>query len=196
MGAIRLTVLLSLVACSQIRQAAQETSHTTQQQPDTIVTAVIPPEGGIIELEGVARANFPAGAFDAPQLVRVFTTNTPETEAAQINWNWSSDSPTPPLSYDVRINSGDVRPATVFEVVLTVPDEYLSEVPPGDTPHVFAQVVGGGRLENLDFYQVLASEFDAGAKEVRAQVPLHAVRPPRVDDGTIEVIVVVGSAPQ
>ncbi|MGH7675875.1 MAG: M23 family metallopeptidase, partial [Gemmatimonadales bacterium] len=39
------------------------------------------------------------------------------------------------------------------------------------------------------------STFDPATRLVRAQVPLRAIGPPRVDDGTIEAILLVGSTP-
>ncbi len=194
MVALRTLVVFLPLACAPADSNARKAASVRQAAQDSVATAVISPEGGTVELEGVAVVIFPAGAFDASQLVTVLTTNTPATEAGRVTWEVSVALPAP-LPYDVRINSGDVAPGTEFEAVLTVPDSYLNSLPTDHTPQVFAQMVEGGPHEDLDLYRVLASDFDPQAKVVRAQVPLRAVRLPRLDDGTIEVILLVASAP-
>lgn len=143
----------------------------------------------------VGEVIFPAGAFATPQLVTMSITNTPQTQEGRVTWDVSVGPPATPLPYDVRINTGSVMPTRGFEAVLRVPDTYLSALPPNHTPQVFAQIVGSGAQENLDLYRKLPSVFDPTTKLVRAQVPLRAIGPPRVDDGTIAAILLVGSSP-
>ena len=187
----RFVLPLLLVACRPADTSARDAPSVAQTDQDSIATAVISPAGGTVELTGVATVNFPAGAFTAPRPVSVSTTDTPQTEEARVRWDVSVGPPQP-LSYDVRINSGDVAPATSFEIVLTVPDSYVSSLPTNHSPQAFAQMVSGGAMEDLDLYEVLESEYDAVAKVIRAAVPAHATRPLRAG-GTYEVIVLVGA---
>ncbi len=187
----RMVLPLLLVACTPADSNARNAAAATQEAQDSAATAVISPDGGTIELKGVAVVIFPAGAFEAPQEVRVSTTNAPQTEAGRVKWDVSVGPPAP-MPYDVRINSGNLAPATSFEIVLTVPDSYLNTLPANRTPYVFAQIVSGGAMEDLDHYEVLDSDFDPAANMVRATVPLEAIRPPG-PDGMFQIIVLVGT---
>ena len=187
-------ILLSLLllSCSRDDNHDRTRGTLTQETQDSVVIAAVPPDGGTVELRGVAVVIFPAGAFETPQEVRVSTTNFPQTERGRVKWDVSTGPPAP-LTYDVRINSGNVAPATDFEIVLTVPDSYLNTLPANRTPYVYAQIVSGGAMEDLDHYErVRSSRFDEVAKVVRAAVPPDAVRPPGAD-GTFQIILLVGS---
>ena len=180
------------LACAPPDTGARNEASLAQEAQDSVVSAVISPDGGTIELKGVAVVIFPAGAFEGPQEVRVSTTNAPQTDGGRVKWDVSVGPPAP-LPYDVRINSGNVAPATGFEVVLTVPDSYLNTLPANRTPYVFAQMVSGGAMEDLDLYEVVVdSHFDPAANVVRATVPLEAIRPPG-PDGMFQIIVLVGT---
>ncbi len=191
MVASRLLLLFLSFACAPPDTGAHNEASLAQEAQDSVVSAVISPDGGTIELKGVAVVIFPAGAFEALQEVRVSTTNAPQTEEGRVRWDVSMGPPAP-LPYDVRINSGNVAPATSFEIVLTVPDSYLNTLPANRTPYVFAQIVSGGAMEDLDLYEVLDSDFDPAANVVRATVPLEAIRPPG-PDGMFQIIVLVGT---
>lgn len=162
-----------------------------QDVRDTVVTATVPREGGTVELRGVGRVIFGRGTFDSPQAVTVATTSTPTTEAGRVTWAVSVGPPDP-LPYDVRIRFAGASPSGSFEVVLSVPESYLTALPPGRTPRMFAQIVSGGPFEDLDNYQSLELSFyDAISKSVHAVIPLDAIRRPG-SDGTSRVILVVG----
>ncbi len=192
MVALRTLVVFLLLACARPERGGSDAASVTLQTQDSVVSAVISPDGGTIELKGVAVVIFPARVFEAPQEVRVSTTNTPQTEAGRITWDVSVGPPAS-MPYDVRINSGNVAPATSFEIILTVPDSYLNTVPANRTPYVFAQIVSGGLQEDLDHYQVLVdSDFDPTSNGVRATVPLEAIRPPG-PDGLFWIFVLVGT---
>ncbi len=90
MAAPSILFLLVLMACSQA--GASTAGLKPQPRQDSVATAVIPPEGGTVELQGVGRVIFLAGTFDVPQLVTVFTTNTPETKEGRVTWDVSARS--------------------------------------------------------------------------------------------------------
>lgn len=189
--ASRVLFLLLSAACSQSETSTAKPTAGVQQRRDTVATAVIQPGGGTVELPGIGRVIFPAGAFRTPQVVKVFTTHAPETAEAQTRWDVSVGPPGP-LPYDVRINTGSVAPATAFQVALVVPESYLNGLPPNHSPRVFAQMVSGGAAEDLDLYEVLEGGFDPATRVVPAVVPTSAVRPP-VRGGMFEVILLVGA---
>lgn len=196
-------VLILGLACT-----GSETAEGSSTSRDSVATAVVQPQGGVVELRAVGRVIFPAETFNAPQLITVRTTNTPATPAGQADY-WvvgggpkpvpldSTETPDvrtdvepPPLSYDIRI-SGEVAPARDYEVELVILDAYLHTLPAGFTPRVFALTESGGPLESHMSYDMMESQFDPERQVVRAQVSRGAVwsRP----NGRFEVILLVGS---
>ncbi len=204
----QIVLLLLLLTCSRDDSDARTRGPLTQGTQDSVVTAVVPPEGGTVELRGVAQVIFPPQAFEAPELVRIWTTNFPGTEAGQMDYflhgggpppqsrpflaNPARDVPPPALPYDIRI-SGDAAPATGFQVILTVPEAYLSSLPPDHTPQVFAKVETGGPSESHHTYSMMASGFDPGAQLVRAKVWTGAIW--RDPDGGFVVTLLVAARP-
>ena len=179
---------LLLMACSQA--GASTAGLKPQQRQDSVATAVIPPEGGTVELQGVGRVIFPAGTFETPQPVKVWTTDYPGTEGGQADFFMVGAGPPPPsspwlrqegheypppaLPYDIRI-SGDAPPATEFEVALVVPDSYLSTLPSDQPPRIFVDVETGGRMEtHSEYSDDRPSRFDPVTKLLHGRVGREA----------------------
>lgn len=189
--------------------ADSETVEGSSVSQDSVATAVVQPQGGVVELRAVGRVIFSAETFSAPQLITVRTTNTPATPAGQAAY-WlhgggpkpaqldptetppdvRGDVEPPPLPYDFRI-SGEVAPARGYEVELVIPDAYLRTLPAGFTPRVFALTETGGPLESHMSYRMMESQFDPEGHVLRGQIIRHAVwsRP----NGRFEVTLLVGS---
>ena len=159
----------------------------------SIVAGVIAAGGGAIELRGVARIVISDGTFDAAQRVTVLMTDHPLTPSGQTLWDVSVGPPLVPMWYDVRILTGTVMPTRSFDVTLMIPSAYLDSLPSTHVPAVFAQVVEGGDQESYEADRKLNTVYDPSTRSVRATVPLSAVGPPRLDDGVVETIVLVGS---
>ena len=188
---------------------APDNGSAPSQAADSVATAVIPREGGSVDLPGVVQVIFPAGAFTLPQRVAVRITDFPGTRRGQFEY-WTvgggphPDSPAPPralgsieplpLPYDVRI-SADLEPVTSFEVVLSVPDTYLATVPSSYTPRLLAEFESGGELELHNHYDVVPSDFDSVTKVIRAEVWEPGLKWAR-QDGRFEVILLIGSRPE
>ncbi len=189
----RMVLPLLLIACTSTDSNARNAASVRQAAQDSVATAVISPEGGTVELEGFATVIFPPRAFDAARPVAVAVVTSPEQ---QQRYNRDVPPRGRPLPYHIVVRTGRTAPATGFQVVIHVPGPFLDSLPPDHSVHIFAQIVGGGPAEALDDFDPLRSDFDRGAKVVRARVPLRAVRPPRLDDGTVETILLVGSRPQ
>lgn len=154
------------------------------------VTGVISPQGGTTTLEGYATVIFPAGAFPSNTTVKVMATSSPETEE-DYKATMEIDETGPRLPYEIRINSGNVEPATSFDIVLNVPDSFINTLPVGAKIEVFVQLLHIGEYEALDnFYYGFSSTFDPATKTVRATIPKSAFTTFRRLDKTYEAIVV------
>lgn len=209
MVASRLLLLFLSFACAPPDTGARNEASLAQEAQDSVATAVIPPEGGTIELRGVAHVIFPRRVFDAPQSVTVWTTNFPGTEEGQMDYFLHGGGPPPPsmpflgdpardflpppLSFDIRIST-DARPASGFTVVLTVPEAYLNALPSDHTPEVFAKVETGGPSESHHTYSLMASSFDSATELVRAEVWKEAAW--RDPEGRFVVILLLAARPQ
>lgn len=181
-----------LLACSRGESRAPAGAVVAGEPSDTSVTAVVGPEGASVEIEGVVTLLFPVDAFDTSREVTLSVTDAPSSEEERTRWDVSSGPP-PPMPHDIRIHFGPEAPATAFEVVVAVPNTYLRAVPDDRRPHLFARVVSGGDMEDLDLYEpVVESSFDAQDQVVRATVPASAVRPAGAD-GVVSAILLVGT---
>ncbi len=158
---------------------------------DSAVSGIVGPEGGALELPGVARVTFPAGAFAAPERVVLAITDYPQSVEG-VGMFRVSGGLRPSFPYDVRIRFGG-DPVVRFEVTLAVPDEYLEPMPRDrGRLQVGALVGGGGGMEDLENYILLKTEYDTAAAVLRVIVPLSLVRAPDTPDEPYEVILLIG----
>lgn len=156
------------------------------------VTGVISPQGGTITLEGYATVIFPAGAFPSNTTVKVMATSSPETEE-DYEHSVSIFEGGTRLPYEIRINSGNVEPATSFDIVLNVPDSFINTLPPNTDIQVFVQIFQASEHEAHDSFELFESTFDPLTKTVRAALPESSFTIVRHVDGTYEAIVIVGT---
>ncbi|MBI5875523.1 MAG: hypothetical protein HZB81_06745 [Deltaproteobacteria bacterium] len=155
-------------------------------------SGIISPQGGTVTLEGYASVIFPAGAFLNNNSVTVSATSFPET---QENYNVSGSifKAGPRLPYEIRINSGYVAPSTSFDVVLNVPDSFITTLPSGTKLRVFVQIFQEGGEEALDHFEIFPSTFDSIAKTISATLPDDVFTNLRHIEDTYEAIVIVGT---
>jgi hypothetical protein len=158
------------------------------------VTGVIPASGGKIEQPGFASVTFPAGSFGSNKTISLAATHTPET---QTDFQVTSEifASGLRLPFEVRVNSGAAAPATSFDAVIQVPDNFLKSMPIDAEIKVFAQIYQNGGEEVLDSFEVFESTFDATQKTVKVTLPREAFTDLRTVDGSFEAVVVVGTTP-
>ncbi len=175
---------------STTRQAAP-VQDTTQ---DTTSTAVIGPQGGTIQIAGVASVTFPAGAFAKPVRIELVTTGTPQTEEGRTAWDVSIGPPSITAQRDMRIRFTQSLPQQPFTVRLSVPAVFLDRMPQGHLPRLFAYLSTGSAQESLDEYTPQAATFDPASRSVTARLTTAVIRDPD-DEGTREVILLLASMP-
>lgn len=155
--------------------------------------SVIPPAGGSITLDGVATAIFPAGAFPAPQTVRLEATSEARTALVfDISAAWQAAGPR--AAQELRINTGSVQPKSdTVEVRLTVPNGLAA--PSGSVLAGFVELFEGNDEDVHDVFLALPSSFDAPSRTLAISVPAYAFADSRTPDKTFEAVVVISSAP-
>jgi len=84
------------------------------------VTAKIPPLGDKVILDGYATIEFPAGAFDGTQDVRMSITASPSIQGI-----FEFGATGPRLPYEIRINTGGKAPAKDITVSVKYPDSFF-----------------------------------------------------------------------
>ncbi len=114
---------------------------------DSTARATVPPTGGSVTLPGLATVTFPAGGFPTQRPVTVTATSNPETRRrfALTAPLYSSGTP---LSFEIRIRTGQVAPAAETQVAIVVSQDYLNSIPAAQVPWLFAQIPEGSRLEH------------------------------------------------
>ncbi len=169
------TIALVLSACSPgghtaeaAPQTTQEPAQVSQQTSDSVVTAVIPPEGGSVELAGIVEVVFPSGAFDSARTVAIEITQSEKKDEVFRRKARNALR----LPYEVRIRTGsESRPAVDLEANFRVPEEFVDNLPPDHAVVLWIQYLQTGGLEVLYNFQIFPSEFDAGGHILRAVIP-------------------------
>ncbi len=157
---------------------------------DSTASATVPPTGGSVTLPGFATVTFPASAFAASQAVTVTATSD---SATQVDFEASGRSGVDPVPFEIRINTGELAPATDLEVELIVPSEFLTTLPPNHIVAAFAQFLEGGEEELHGFFEPLPSTLDPTIRTVRSALRRLAFRREWRHDETFEAIVKVGA---
>ncbi len=152
------------------------------------VSQIISPQGGTITLDEYATVTFPASVFSSNNTITVSATSSPETEANYIHSGSIYKAGTR-LPYEVRINSGYIKPATPFDIVLKVPDFFISTLHANAKIIVFAQIDQG----DIDNFEVFPSTFDSITKTIRLTLSAVTFTETRRLDKTYEAIVIVGT---
>lgn len=155
------------------------------------VTEIIPPEGGTVNLNGLASVTFPNGAFTFSNTVKVSASNSPATQE-----DFSATAEGPRLPYEIRINAGDVPPVTSFDVVFNVPESFANSIAPDHQLEIFAQPIESGEIEALGHFRGFPSVFDSVNNSVRATLPPEAFTNESSLDGSYEAILIVGDIPK
>lgn len=159
------------------------------------ISGTVPPEGGTIELSNIVAVDFPADAFLAPANVNIVTTSD-ETVAQQFEEFTFIFRPGPRLAYEIRINTGISPPLSEYVVArVTVPDDLIAAMPPGNQIEVFAQIPSGGREEYHDLFDLIPSIYDSTSKVVTVELPGAAFTNMRRIDGTYEAILTLAWTP-
>ena len=170
--------------------SATHSRHPPANRPFSSVTKPIPPEGGTINLNGLATVTFPKGSFSSPQPVTITTTNSPD-----VHEDFSATAEGPRIPYEIIVTLGNVPPTTSFEVALNVPQSFVASLPQNHQLEIFAQPIELSETEVLGHFHGYASAFDSASNTLRATLPPTAFN----DNGpgySFRAILIVGAIPK
>jgi len=157
-------------------------------------SAIIGPTGGQISIPGFGTVIFPAGVFLDTQRVELAATSLAET-AQDFNdsaFMFDAGVRTP---YELRINTGMVKPLTGFEAVINVPADFLAQVPVDSEIQVFAQIFQDGGDDILDHFELFESTYSTASGTVTVILPPEAFTNRRHADRTYEAIILLSTTP-
>ena len=157
-------------------------------------SAIIGPTGGQISIPGFGSVIFPSGVFSNTQQVELAATSMAET-AQDFNdsaFMFDAGVRTP---YELRINTGMVKPQTGFKAVINVSTDFLAQVPAGSEIQVFAQIFQDGGEEVLDHFELFESTYSSASGTVTVNLPPEAFTNRRHADQTYEAIILLATTP-
>ena len=158
---------------------------TIMSLKEQTVTAKISPIGNKVILEGYASIEFPAGAFDRTQDVRMSITTSPSKQNV-----FEADATGPRLPYEIRINTGNKAPARDISVGLKYPDSFFSS---DYQMHVFAQMHDNPDAPDLhDRFVMMDSGLDDVLGMAMTTLPKNAFSNLYGKNETYEAIITIG----
>jgi len=157
-------------------------------------SAIIGPSGGQLAISGYGTVTFSAGAFPDAQRVELAVTSLAET-AQDFNDSAFMFDAGVRTSYELRINSGMVKPQTGFQSVINVPADFLAQVPADSEIQVFAQIFQDGGDEVLDHFELFESTYSSASNTITVTMPPEAFTNRRHIDRTYEAIILLATTP-
>jgi hypothetical protein len=149
------------------------------------VTTKIPPLGDKVILKEYATVEFPAGAFDSTQDVRMSITTSRSKQDI-----FEADATGPRLPYEIRINTGNKAPKTDITVSIKYPDSFFSS---HYQMHIFAQMHNNPDAPNVhDRFVMIDSGLDDEVEMAMTTLPKDAFSNLYGKNGTYEAIITVG----
>jgi hypothetical protein len=118
---------VQLIFCFLFTSAVATNAQIHSSVIESIVSKIIGPTGGFIELEGRVRVLFPARFFAKPETVTLRTSADPIKDNVRAGYEiWGVGGPQ--LSFDVLVEAAQ-EPQADYEVTITLPADYLRQIP-------------------------------------------------------------------
>jgi len=160
---------LELISCLFLAYAAVANAQVRSAVSESVLSKVISSTGGSIEIAGRVRVTFPARFFAKPDTVTVRISADPTTDPARSGYElWGAGDPY--LSFDVLVEARQ-EPQADYEVTITLPADYLRQIPSNLKPTAFREVLHGSPTELHYYYEEVSAELDANCRRLRVKVP-------------------------
>jgi|SRR5438128_2283611 len=160
---------LKLIYCLLLTSATAANAQVRSAVAESVVSKAISPSGGFIEISGRVRVTFPARFFAKPETVTVRISADPTTDPARSGYElWGAGGPY--LSFDVLVEARQ-EPQADYEVTITLPADYLRQIPSNLKPTAFREVLHGSPTELHYYYEEVRAELDANYRRLRVKVP-------------------------
>lgn len=154
------------------------------------------PDGGSVNLPGVATVAFPAGAFPTPTDVALRVTSDPRVDELFSETAFIFRATTR-SEHELRISTGGAPPLSESVVVtMEVPESLVKEMPAGHSIEAFAAIEQGGMLVTPHpVFEVLVSHYDEEARLITFEVPGAAFGNNQYTEGEYQAIIVLAPTP-
>jgi hypothetical protein len=100
----------------------------------------------------------------------------------------------PALGYEIRVKTGPRFPSLPPVIEITIPDTLQAICDSTYQIQSFIDIFQGGGLAPMDHFSAFPSEYDPATRSVTLTVPVWAFTDERTEDGSYEVVVIVGTA--
>ena len=163
-------------------------SLSPQQESDSSVSAMIPPEGGTLELSGFAWVTFPEGAFDS---ARVVTLRATSYALERDLFEFAVGTQT--AAHEIRVITGTTAPNDSIEIGVFVPTEFLENVPANKVPVLFEREIVRSKNDTMHEYIMLTSESGSTDGLIKATVSPREFEILEPDVG-LQIVMVISTA--
>jgi murein DD-endopeptidase MepM/ murein hydrolase activator NlpD len=160
-----------------------------------VVSGIITPQGGSLNLPGIAQVTFPAGAFAANTRVQLWTTTDAAIQQKFSETTSSILGAQSRLPYELHVKTDGVQPLLEPQVSFTLPESFRSAVPNGSEVRVFAENFWDGPNGALDTFEVLPNRFLATDTTAQVAMPRAFFTDGLQTDGSFELITTVAATP-
>lgn len=159
-------------------------------------TTIIGIDGGVAELQNVARVTFPSGAFDSDTTVSLSATS--DNNVHQVFDEFTRIfRPSGRLSYEVRIGTGIEPPSSeTVEVELFVPASFVNSIPKDYGIEAFMMVEHGG-VDEIPYpiFELVSSEYDTINQIITFELPGAAFSNSSLTQNEFQAIVTLAPTP-
>jgi hypothetical protein len=161
---------LKVIYCFLLVSATAANAQVRSAVAESVVSKVINPAGGFIEIYGRVRVAFPAKFFATPETVSVRISSDPTTDAARAGYELHGAGRSPYLPFDVLVEASQ-KPQAAYEVTIMLPNEYLQQLPSALKPTAFREVLHGSPSELHYSYEEVPAELEANSRRLRVKIP-------------------------
>ncbi len=161
--------MLELFSCLFLASAAVANAQVRSLVSGSVLSRVITSTGGSIEIAGRVRVTFPPRFFAKPETVTVRISADPTTDSLRSGYElWGVGGPY--LSFDVVVEARQ-EPQADYEVTITLPADYLRQIPSDLKLTAFREVLHGSPIELHYYYEEVPAELDANYRRLRVKIP-------------------------
>jgi hypothetical protein len=161
---------VGLISLLLLAFAATTNAQDSSSASETVLSKIIGSKGGFIEIAGRVRVAFPPNFFSKPQTVSVRISGDPTTDNALAGYKLHGAGHGPYLSFDVLVEA-DQEPQADYEVTITLPAEYLRQIPAHLKPTAFREVLHGSEIEFHYHYEGLPTSVGVDDRQLYIKVP-------------------------
>jgi hypothetical protein len=161
---------VGLISLLLLAFAAAANAQDSSSAAEAVLSKVIGSKGGSIEIAERVRIAFPEKFFSTPQTVSVRISGDPTTDNALPGYELHSAGRGPYLPFDVLVEA-DQEPQGDYELTITLPVEYLRQIPAHLKPTAFREVLHGSEIELHYLYEGLLTRVDVNDRQLYVKVP-------------------------